>query len=259
MDAKKSKDVAALISERHKPGALTLAIVNTVERAQGIYKDLTNARSKLLPNVEKVLVHSRFREDDRKKKQERISAPLDAKSKGQVVVATQAVEAGVDISARTLITELAPWESMVQRFGRCNREGKDKQGDVLWIDVGDRPQDTAPYEPDDVQHARAIMQSREGKSVGPAALEELNDKMKDPDHMTVIRRRDVVGLFRHDAGPVGQLPGRVAVRTRDGRDRAYGSSGGMFRMTARMKASRSLGATSWLMCRLAARGAAQRE
>lgn len=37
------------------------------------------------------------------------------------VVATQAVEAGVDVSARVLITELAPWSSLVQRFGRCNR------------------------------------------------------------------------------------------------------------------------------------------
>ncbi len=187
---KRQKEVAALIAEKHVLGTLTLAIVNTVERAQKLYAELVKPRNKLLPDVEKVLVHSRFREDDRQRKQGRIDASLSCA--GRVVVATQAVEAGVDISARTLITEIAPWASMVQRFGRCNREGKYEYGDVLWLDV---EKDTAPYDSDDVEHARGIMESLEGKSVGPAALEDMGNEMKDPDHAIVIRRRDVVGLF----------------------------------------------------------------
>ena len=190
VDFKKQKEVAELIAEKHESGTLTLAIVNTVERAQKLYAELVKPRNKLLPDVEKVLVHSRFREDDRQKKQCRIAAPLGPA--GRVVVTTQAVEAGVDISARTLITELAPWASMVQRFGRCNREGKYERGDVLWVDVD---KDTAPYDTEDIDDAREIMESLEGKSVGPAALEDMGDKMKDADHTTVIRRRDVVGLF----------------------------------------------------------------
>ena len=192
-DLKNSKAMAAFIAGKHKSGKLTLVIVNTVERAQGTYKDLTNPRNKILPDVEKVLVHSRFREGDRKKRNDTIAAPLD--QAGRIVVATQAVEAGVDISACTLITELAPWASMVQRFGRCNREGEDQQSDVFWVDVGDRPQDTAPYEPDDIDHARSMMESLGGKSVGPAALEGLGDAVGDADHLVVIRKRDVVGLF----------------------------------------------------------------
>ena len=184
--------MADLIAERHKSGTLTLAIVNTVERAQKLYAELVKPRSKLPPDVEKVLVHSRFREGDRKERSGAITKKPDPSSPGMVVVATQAVEAGVDISARTLITELAPWASMVQRFGRCNREGKYERGVVLWVDV---EKDTAPYEPDDIDHARAIMESLQDQSVGPAGLEELGDNMKDADHLTVIRRRDVVGLF----------------------------------------------------------------
>ncbi len=190
VDFKKQREMAEFIAAKHESGTLTLAIVNTVERAQRLYSELRKPRDKLLPGVEKVLIHSRFREDDRQKKQGRIAAPLG--SAGRVVVATQAVEAGVDISARTLVTEIAPWASIVQRFGRCNREGKYERGDVLWVDVG---KDIAPYDREDVDHARGIMESLQGESVGPAALEGMDDKMKEADHTTVIRRRDVVGLF----------------------------------------------------------------
>ena len=110
-----------------------------------------------------------------------------------VVVATQAVEAGVDISARTLITEVAPWTSLVQRFGRCNRAGEYERGYVIWVDLGDN--NTAPYELEDVEPARSLMKSLEGESVGPADLESLGDVMREVEHLTVIRRRDVIGLF----------------------------------------------------------------
>ena len=185
-DFKGAKEIAKFIKDRHERGTLTLTIVNTVERAQKLYAELVEE----LPDVEKVLAHSRFREGDRQQKQGFIAAPLDPA--GRVVVATQAVEAGVDMSARTLITELAPWASMVQRFGRCNRDGKYERGDVLWLDV---ERDAAPYEAEDVDDARAIMESLQGKSVGPAELEDLDDRMKDADHRVVIRRRDVVDLF----------------------------------------------------------------
>ena len=189
---KKPKETAQLIARKHESGTLTLAIVNTVERAQKLYEELVKPRNKLLPDVGKVLVHSRFREDDRKERNKVTTEKPDPSGPGMVVVATQAVEAGVDISARTLITELAPWASMVQRFGRCNREGKYERGDVLWVDVD---KDTAPYDMEDIDDARKIMGALEGKSVGPAALEDMCDKMKAADHTTVIRRRDVVGLF----------------------------------------------------------------
>ncbi len=187
--------MAESIAGKHRRGSLTLVIVNTVERAQEVYKALNNPRQIRGLEAETALVHSRFRERDRREKNALISRK-DLPCAGLIVVATQAVEAGVDISARTLITELAPWASMVQRFGRCNRAGEFERGDVFWVDVGERKQDTAaPYDPDDVAQARELMKSLEGESVGPAALEALSGKMQDPDHLTVIRKRDVVGLF----------------------------------------------------------------
>ena len=189
-----ARGMASLIEKKHELGTLTLVIVNTVERSQDIYKALNNPRQFKL-DAKKVLVHSRFRADDRRQKNNDISADVDKSGPGLIVVATQAVEAGVDISAKTLIMELAPWASMVQRFGRCNREGKFDQGNVFWIDVGERRGDTAPYEPDDVAPARARMKVLEGQSVGPADIEKLGDVIPNADYDTVIRRRDVVGLF----------------------------------------------------------------
>ena len=96
---------------------------------------------------------------------------------------------------RVLITELAPWPSLVQRFGRCNRKGEYEQGGIFWVDTGERSQDTAPYEPEDMEPARQLMNSLEGKSAGPSDIKALGDVMADADHLTVIRKRDVVGLF----------------------------------------------------------------
>ena len=190
-------NMASLIAEKHVSGTLTLAIVNTVERAQSVYGELnkTPRRGKPLTDARTVLVHSRFRLADRQRKHKLITNPKNRSGSGLIVVATQAVEAGVDISAKTLITELAPWASMVQRFGRCNREGKFDQGNVFWIDVGERRGDTAPYEPDDVSTARAQMKALEGQSAGPADIEKLEDVIGNVPHNVVIRRRDVVGLF----------------------------------------------------------------
>jgi len=189
-----ARRLAEFIADKHERGTLTLAIVNTVECSQEIYKALNNPRWVSL-EAETVLIHSRFRAQEREGQRERLSQEMDAKGPGRIVVATQAIEAGVDISARTLITELAPWPSLVQRFGRCNRKGEYKKGDILWIDTGTRPQDTTPYEPTEVEPARQLMKSLEGRSAGPSDIEKLGDVMEDADHLTVIRKRDVVGLF----------------------------------------------------------------
>lgn len=189
-----ARRLAEFIADKHERGTLTLAIVNTVERSQEIYKALNNPRWVSL-ETETVLIHSRFRAQEREGQRERLSQDMDAKGPGRIVVATQAIEAGVDISARTLITELAPWPSLVQRFGRCNRKGEYKKGDLFWIDTGTRPQDTTPYDPAEVEPARQLMKSLKGKSAGPSDIEKLGDVMEDADHLTVIRKRDVVGLF----------------------------------------------------------------
>ncbi|MCI0380207.1 MAG: CRISPR-associated helicase Cas3' [Gemmataceae bacterium] len=195
LDAAWSKDMKAIakaVAASHVQGTQTLVVVNTVERAKNLYAAL----GKLKPLLENVLlVHSRYRPHER----EELNYKLQLKGDDcidRIIVATQVVEAGVDISSRTLITELAPWASLVQRMGRCNRTGDDGPGKVFWIDVPDK--DAPPYEADDLKFAREQLKVLEGKSVSPQALDKFKRKNKIVlpfEHEHVLRRRDLIDLF----------------------------------------------------------------
>ena len=128
--------------------------MNTVERAKAVYGELQKLRKQSqTPSL--LLVHSRFRPHEREQLNEQLQDKGDA-AIDRIIVATQVVEAGVDISARTLITELAPWASIVQRIGRCNRTGgeqNDAPGHVFWIDVTSEEKATRPYTPDELTFA----------------------------------------------------------------------------------------------------------
>ena len=84
---------------------------------------------------EVILLTSRFRPGDRRRYEARLLAYENARKahvrgKGSVpehgllCISTQVVEAGLDISARRLWSEVAPWPSVVQRLGRLNRDGQ---------------------------------------------------------------------------------------------------------------------------------------
>jgi CRISPR-associated endonuclease/helicase Cas3 len=135
-------------------------------------------------------VHSRFRPQERREQNEAIGHDLPVA--GRIAVSTQAIEAGVDISARTLITDLAPWPSLVQRFGRCNRRGEFPQAEVYWLDLPELRRHASPYEEDSLIQARAQLEKLEGQSVAPANLLEGDETIR---HEAVLRRRDLVGLF----------------------------------------------------------------
>jgi CRISPR-associated endonuclease/helicase Cas3 len=237
------KKIAALITEAHKQrGALTLVVVNTVERAQSLYdaigkiyeQPVTKARRRKgsVPETtetqpekpELLLIHSRFRPPDRRKLNQQLiladkvcrREPLPSLAEadqlwvqsihhhGLIVVATQVVEAGVDISAKTLFTELAPWPSLVQRFGRCNRFGEFAEAQVFWIGIPpDKKGLAAPYDEDELLTARRAMESSGLCDVGPTSLANYIERMSDEERgqlfsyqpIHVIRRKDIIELF----------------------------------------------------------------
>ena len=178
--------VAAAVVDAHKAGTLTLVVVNRIDRAQAVFAALR----KMLPDQPLGLVHSRFRPVDREKHEAVLFAGGD-----RIVVATQAIEAGVDVSAATLFTELAPWASLVQRIGRCNRYGEYEDANVHWIDLdlGSSGGKTClPYEADDLTRARDAL-----ALLDRVGLDALADVCVVPKAVVrpVLRRKDLLDLF----------------------------------------------------------------
>lgn len=199
---------ADTVATAHRPGALTLVVVNTVPRAQALHGALS--RRGVTP-AELLLLHSRFRPPDRRRLTGALASPVPPD--GRIVVATQVVEAGVDVSATTLITEAAPWASLVQRFGRCNRRGEIEDARVLWAP----PERPDPYDAEEIEAAVVALERREGGSVGPAALEAEAEPLTAPPRRHVLRRPDLLGLF--DTAPdISGLDLDVSRFVRDGDD-----------------------------------------
>jgi CRISPR-associated endonuclease/helicase Cas3 len=112
---------------------------------------------------------------------------------GTIIISTQVVEAGVDVSAATLFTELAPWPSLVQRFGRCNRAGEYQEVVVYWLDLpaeGNLDRYSAPYEVGELLEARKTLSTLD--EVGPASLPEVDLATAQT---YVIRSKDLIELF----------------------------------------------------------------
>jgi len=189
-----TKAVAQYAFDNHVAGTQTLVIVNTVDRAKAVYDELAKLRKKS-PTPKLVLVHSRFRPQERR--------PLNAAlqltgvdAADRILVATQVVEAGVDISSRTLVTELCPWPSAVQRMGRNNRTGDDGPGRVFWVDTDAKF--ALPYEELDLDFARTMLTKLEGCDVSPKSLDDFKKREDFTllfEHKHVLRRRDLLDLF----------------------------------------------------------------
>ena len=187
MKKKEIKGLANTIKELHTDGTLSLVIVNRVERAQNLYAAL----HEICGATPTLLIHSRFRPAERK-------AHMKTLSQGKgIIISTQAIEAGVDISAKLLVTELAPWSSIIQRCGRCNRRGEIDEAEVVWLDINTKKTKNAlPYEVEELDEARTLLIEKAQGSIGLKTIERIE---KDREERFVIRpvlrRRDLLSLF----------------------------------------------------------------
>lgn len=192
--------LAEKILRLHQENRMTLVVVNTVARAQAVHKAL---QKKDIPSNRLALIHSRFRPRDRKIQMDKLPEPGEAKD--LIVVATQAIEAGVDLSAAVMLTELAPASSLVQRFGRINRYGELNDsggGTIRWIDLinGDLGDSlAAPYEIEELKIGRtrvAALTDARPSNIAPPTPD-------DCVHHGVIRFRDMLDLYDTDPDLTG--------------------------------------------------------
>jgi len=170
------KKLAARVADAHLQAGRggqgpTLVVLNRVDDAIAVYEALV--ADKALRGTEIRLVHSRFRPAERLGwRIAFLNRAACAPGVDRIVVATQVVEAGVDISAAVLVTELAPWASLVQRFGRCARWGGTAQ--VIVADSGSKDDKAAaPYSINELDAARQALAML--RDVSPRELEAFED------------------------------------------------------------------------------------
>lgn len=174
--AKAVKDAHEKAPDNGEHGRITLVVCNTVDRASRTYDEI----EKLGVTRDLRLVHSRFRPHERAAwKTDFLGREACKQGVDRIIVATQVVEAGVDISATTLITELAPWSSLVQRFGRCARYGD--SGSVVVIDRGHDEKTAPPYSPEELEASKSAIDSlaAKAKDVGIASIEDFEQGLTD--------------------------------------------------------------------------------
>ncbi len=181
------QDLADWVLEAHDETAQTLVIVNHVGRAQQLFHLLRKQR----PNRADLLIHARFRAAERAEQARHLG---EKNVPDRIIVATQAIEAGVDISSKTLVTELAPWPSLVQRFGRCNRYGEynTEGARIFWVDIA-VDADALPYTSDLLTNARNKLAGL--SSASPRDLPATDEARQ---LTAVLRRKDLLDLFNTD-------------------------------------------------------------
>jgi CRISPR-associated endonuclease/helicase Cas3 len=100
-----------------------IIVVNTVERAINLFQQVRTLAERHGYAVN--LLHARFLPEDRQEKERWVEENFgkNASEGKSILIATQVVEVGLDISADCLLTEIAPVDAIIQRAGRCARWG----------------------------------------------------------------------------------------------------------------------------------------
>lgn len=133
-------DIKVFIEDKyHQESMKLLVVVNTVRKAQSIYRELKSWLDENDIEIEINLLHSKFTVQHRSEKEDAILKDGESKCKKRVIwISTQVVEASLDIDFDYLFTELSDLSSLLQRLGRCNRKGLksvDEFNSYVYLDI----------------------------------------------------------------------------------------------------------------------------
>ena len=150
-----------------------LIVCNQVKRAQQLYDTICEQ----YPKVVRMLIHSRFRRGDRANLETALKDDFNTSSNACIVVSTQVVEVSLDISFDLMITECAPIDAIIQRFGRINRKRTDetigKYKDIYVIKPPQNENDAKPYKLEVLQKSFDVLPNN--KLLEESSLQDLID------------------------------------------------------------------------------------
>jgi hypothetical protein len=118
---------------QHHQRQRVIIICNTVSQSQGLFKDLDDLNQDGELTI--TLLHSRFLPEDRAKKEAYLKEMFAQNwqphkdNTCHVLISTQVIEAGLNITCEVMHTHLCPMNSLLQRAGRCARF-RNERGEV---------------------------------------------------------------------------------------------------------------------------------
>ena len=228
VEIRKKAPSAKQIVDGHQEGRITLVIVNTVPAALSAFDEVsqhigeTDRFTDSPPAVR--LLHGRFRPRDRRRAIDEIKAficrtdretgavPSDP---GLIVISTQVIEAGFDLSSVRLWSEIAPWASVVQRLGRLNRAGLQPDSKAaFWMPKDDKDRENhknspnakrvGPYDKSELQSSSKLIQQLAKLQSDGTEFKDALAKVSQTDTAraavevkidSLIRPRDFLELF----------------------------------------------------------------
>ena len=151
----------------------TLVIVNTINKAIELYDNLKNIGAE---NVN--LLHSRFNQVDRSKKEDNIKKFSKQENEKGIWITTQIVEASLDIDFDLLYTEMSSLDSLFQRLGRCfrSRKYKEKEHNIK-IYIKDSSGIGYIYDKDIYEKGISLLKEYDGKLLKEETKVDLVDKL----------------------------------------------------------------------------------
>jgi len=169
----------------------SLVVFNTVPEAIEFYKI---ARESLdMPKDRMLLLHSRFTGDDREEKRKKIEELRHDEE--YLMVSTQVIEAGVDISSNLFVSDLAPASSLIQRLGRFLRYKEEKEGRVhLWYEDEKGKKYKGIYDMDLFRRTLGFLEGNEVRFHDPESYQPLLDSVYDEDSFNP-KDRDIKELI----------------------------------------------------------------
>lgn len=176
-------DAVEVIQSAVEENQKILLVCNRVKSAQDIYDFCVE-----IYDVPILLIHSRFKRGDRNQKETLLlgfdskgnpNYQFNASTDACIVVATQVVEVSLDISFDLMVTETAPLDAMVQRFGRVNRKRmKETIGQLKPVFVIQPPDDSKealPYNLEVLKRSYEILPN--GDTIRERDLQQMLDEV----------------------------------------------------------------------------------
>src|SRR3989440_306562 len=191
-------DAEAILAEhkQREKNKCTLVVCNTVLRAQELFLQLKSAEER---GTRVVLLHSRFSTRDRRRLSEEVEQELGPEQwdrgnylgRDMIVIATQVVEVGLDISVQVLHTENVQANSLIQRAGRCARFAHQHGKVIIYplpLDEKGNEVSTLPYDKDICAATWNALDQFDGKEMGFLEEQSLIDAVHTQEDQELLEQ-----------------------------------------------------------------------